>query len=46
MKRGVKAMLEKVQHRQVKGKSSRDARAFDAIVNELRGESRSAVALG
>ena len=46
MKRGVKAMLEKVQHRQVKGKSSRDARAFDAIVNELRGESTSAAALG
>ena len=46
MKRGVKAMLEKVQHRQVKGKSSREARAFDATVNELRGKSRSAAALG
>ena len=46
MKKGVKEMLDKVQYRQVKGKSSREAGAFDATVNDLRGESRSAAALG
>ena len=46
MKKGVNEMLDRVQYRQVKGKSSREAKAFDATVNGLRGESRSAAALG